>query len=219
MKEIDFIPQWYKAGRKRQVSYRRQYTVMGVAVAIMFVWSFAGNHTISKANAELNTIEADLRENAAVLEEYNSLESQILTLKEKADLLNGIDDKIDLPAVIGEISYLVSEKIVLRKVEFKTEIFGDTKTAVRTSRVTFGSASKSGKYPMPAGNTRFKVVVAGLAADPSDVANLIARLEGSQYFSRIIPGFSRNRTVGDHLATEFEIGCYLANYVERRGDK
>jgi hypothetical protein len=219
MKEIDFIPQWYKAGRKRQVSYRRQYSVMGIVVAIMLIWSFVGNHTISRANAELNTIEASLHENAAVLEEYSSLENQILTLKEKADLLNSIDDKIDLPAVLGEISYLVSEKIVLSKVEFKNELFGDPKTVQRTSRVTFGSSAKSGNNPMPTQHTRFKVVIAGLAADPSDVASLIARLEGSQYFARIIPGFSKNKTVKDHLVTEFEIGCYLANYVERTGDK
>jgi len=63
-------------------------------------------------------------------------------------------------------------------------------------------------------------VISGVAADASNVAELLCRLEDSPYFQLVYPSFSRNRNIktGTNLAgenyqaSEFEISCYLANY-------
>ena len=65
------------------------------------------------------------------------------------------------------------------------------------------------------------------------MAELIRRFEGSSYFCQVYPSFSRNKKVktasrlaeslpnikkdgaesgDDYQVSEFEIGCYLANY-------
>jgi len=86
---------------------------------------------------------------------------------------------------------------------------------------------------LPIGEVRFKVVISGLADDPSDVAALIVALEGSPYFNQVVLSFSRSVLVGPRdsipdrpnpnqsrqasgsagavAASEFEITCYLAN--------
>jgi hypothetical protein len=85
------------------------------------------------------------------------------------------------------------------------------------------------------------VVIAGVAADTRDVADLISKLEESPYFFQVVPSFSKSTKLevkgrpstsaatdavrratetrsevsdaGKSLqATEFEINCYLANY-------
>jgi hypothetical protein len=63
------------------------------------------------------------------------------------------------------------------------------------------------------------VVISGIAAEASDVARLISELEESPYFCRIVPGYSRNKKVGQFMASEFEIGCYVANFVARGEDQ
>ena len=40
MNEIDFIPQWYKAGRERKQRYIRQYALMATLFTLMLGWGF-----------------------------------------------------------------------------------------------------------------------------------------------------------------------------------
>jgi len=117
-------------------------------------------------------------------------------------------------------------------VEFVAEKFPDkqqnkasagTSAVVRAVRVTVDK-----KRQLPLGQVRFKVVIAGVAADASNVAALICKLEDSPYFFQVVLSFSRSAEVkaegtpptsggtpdvGANIAvSEFEIRCYLANY-------
>jgi hypothetical protein len=97
---------------------------------------------------------------------------------------------------------------------------------------------------LPMGDVRFKVLISGVAADASDVAALICKLENSPYFCQVVLSFSRNtdidvrksdtlrlqkdytqelsstrrdehKTEGSVRVSNFEINCYLANYLEQ----
>ncbi len=84
------------------------------------------------------------------------------------------------------------------------------------------------------------MVIRGVAADASNVAALICRLEDSPYFCQVVPSFSRTAVInaagspsfrsrtkspntkgsvqetgGKIQVSEFEISCYLANYREQ----
>ncbi len=215
MKEIDFIPLWYKAGRKRRVSYHRQYAVITAVFALMVIWSFISGHSISNAKADIRSIEDKINAGQTTFDEFNRLESTINGLNEKGEILTKLDTGIDISAVIAEISFILSERIVLSRFELSNEAFTD-KSSVSSARVAIGSRLAREKSSLPDHDTRFLVTISGIASDASDVAGLIAKLEDSAYFCRIIPGFSRNREISGHLATEFEIKCYIANYIERK---
>ncbi|HEG44529.1 MAG TPA: hypothetical protein ENH94_10825 [Phycisphaerales bacterium] len=215
MREIDFIPLWYKAGRKRRVSYHRQYAVMGSVFALMLIWSFISGLSISNAKADIRSIEDKINTQIATFDEFNRLENTINGISNKAEILTKLDTGVDISAVIAEVSFILSERIVLSGFELSNELFTD-KSGKSSSRVSIGSRMAREKSSLPENNTRFLVTIAGVAADASDVAGLIAKLEDSAYFCRIIPGFSRNREISGHLATEFEIKCYIANYIERK---
>ena len=64
MKEIDFIPQWYKDRQKQQVSYHTQYVVIIAVFAALVLWSFGTCISVSKAKAQIKRIEASLAQNA-----------------------------------------------------------------------------------------------------------------------------------------------------------
>jgi hypothetical protein len=42
MKEIDFLPEWYKNGRRRRMRYRTQYAVLGCIFVVMHIRRDAG---------------------------------------------------------------------------------------------------------------------------------------------------------------------------------
>jgi hypothetical protein len=246
MKEIDFLPEWYKSGRRRQLSYRTQYIALGGVFVVMMVWNFSAAHTISKAKAKYAQMATEQTRAEVVSAKLAALQSELRVFQKKAESMKEIDSKIDVASVIAEISFLVDENIVLSKIEFISEKFADkrkTKLFPNTGAVVRAIPGRLNGRKLPLGDVRFKVVVSGVAADASDVAALICKLEDSPYFSQVVPSFSRNteikRLSGSSFnpridlieeseevewsnrgekenirVSEFEIVCYLANYRE-----
>jgi Tfp pilus assembly protein PilN len=224
MKEIDFLPKWYKSGKRRQISYRTQYAGLAGIFVVMMVWNFAVSHSISKATAALAEAESKALVAESTSEEFAKLKSKVAQLQKQEKATEEIESKIDVTSVLAEISFLIDKKIVLSKVDFIAEKLTDK----QVRKLNSGSAVKAtggnflGKETLPLGYAKFKVMISGVAADASDVAKFICRLEDSPYFRLVYPSFSRNRKIkagtnqhGEgYQATEFEISCYLANYEE-----
>jgi len=193
MKEIDFLPEWYKSGRRRQVSYRTQYIAIGGVFVVMVVWSFITTHSISQAKAQYAQMATNQAQAEKVSAKLAELENEMSLLRKNAESIEEIDSRIDVAGVLAEMSYLIDEKIVLRKVEFIAEKFleEDDVKSPPAAVVRAVQASLSNKKELPLGNVRFKVVIAGVAADASDVATLMCKLEDSPYFCQVVLAFSR----------------------------
>jgi len=239
MKEIDFLPEWYRTGRRRKVTYRTQYVALGGIFVIMFVWNYLTSGSISRAEAELAQIRTGNPQAQAAAEQFARLKKQMSQLQEKAALIEKIDSRINVASVLAELSFLIDDEIVLRRVELLAERFPSATRGNKPARsnglVRAGSAG-GGRKDLPLGDVRFKVVIAGVAASAADVAALICELEESPYFFQVAPSFSRNTQIKpgggsagissdleqrqrgsatNIKAYEFEISCYLANYRQQ----
>ena len=193
MKEIDFLPEWYKSGRRRQVSYRTQYIAIGGVFVVMVVWSFITTHSISQAKAQYAQMATNQAQAENVSAKLAELENGMSLLRKNAESIEEIDSRIDVAGVLAEMSYLIDEKIVLRKAEFIAEKFleEDDVKSPPVAVVRAVQTSLSNKNKLPLGNVRFRVVIAGVAADASDVATLMCKLEDSPYFCQVVLAFSR----------------------------
>jgi len=241
MKEIDFLPEWYKSGLRRKVSYRTQCIALGGIFVVMVVWNFIDVHSISKARAQFaqkSTKQAEAEDLSAKLA---GLKSELRELKEKVESVEEIDSKIDVADVLAEMSFLINERIVLNKVVFDAEKIEDKRRAEPSPRagtvIRAVRTKLNEEWKLPLGDVRFRVVIDGVAADASDVASLICKLEDSPYFCQVVPSFSRTAEInvtgnpslrsgtknvnsgrearGKIQVSEFEISCYLANYLEQ----
>jgi Tfp pilus assembly protein PilN len=195
MKEIDFLPEWYKSGRRRQVSYRTQYIAIGGIFVVMMVWSFTTTSSISKARAQVAQMAASQAQAEKVSAELAGIENKIRVLRQNEESIEQIDSRIDVASVLAEISYLIDERIVLQKVELSGEKFAGEQAVKNSSStgtvVRVVKAKSKNTQGLPFGNVRFKVVLAGVAADASDVAVLMCKLEDSPYFCQVVLSFSR----------------------------
>jgi hypothetical protein len=195
MKEIDFLPEWYKSGRRRQVSYRTQYIALGGILVVMMVWSITSTRSISKARAQIVQMTDNQAQAKRVSAELAGIEDDIRVLRQNEESIEQIDSRIDVASVLAEISFLIDERIVLKKVEFTAEKFVNEQNAKRpTSTGTVVRAvrtNSSNTKEIPLGSVRFKVLLAGVAADASDVAVLMCKLEDSPYFCQVVLSFSK----------------------------
>jgi len=237
MKEIDFLPEWYKSRKRRSASYRVQCVVLGGIFAIMIVWNYFAAGSISRAEAEIARLAGGNAGMQGASVRYSQLKTQIADLQKQTAIIKNIDSRIDAAGVLAELSFLITGPTVLSRVELTAERFADE---------LYGGGAKAGSglvkavrmksseaTALPLGDVRFKVVISGVAPESSDVAALICRLEDSPYFFNVVPLYSRNmvirpvggpagrssdvesrdgKTPADISASEFEISCYLANY-------
>ncbi len=224
MKEIDFLPEWYKNSRRRQINFHTQYIVLGGIFVVMMVWNFVATGSISKAEAELSRQASAQAKAEDVSIEFDEIKGRIAELQKKTAVMEEIDSRIDVAGVLAEISFLIGEKIALSKVEFKAERFADPQAGRSNSGSPLliagqSAAGRGGDKSLLFGGVRFRVEISGVASDAGDVADLVCRLEDSPYFCLVYPSFSRSRNIKEqgsaaenYQVSEFEINCYLSNY-------
>jgi len=187
MKEIDFLPEWYKSGIRRQVNYRLQYIILSGAFAVMMVWNFVTAGSISNARAKYMQMGKIQLQSKVASIELEQCKSEIAVLHEKEKILNSIDSNIDVSNVLAELSFIISERIVLEKVELISELIPDKQNTEQKSQSlsVVKSTVPGSSTSTLLGNVCFRVLIDGVAANGSDVAALLCDLEDSPYFNRV----------------------------------
>ena len=221
MKEIDFLPEWYKSGIRRQVNYRMQYIILSGIFAVMMVWNFVSAGSVSKVKAKYMEMENMQVHSEEVSRELKEYKNEIAMLHEKEKILDSIDSKINVANVLAELSFLVEEKVVLSKVELISEKLNNQVNGMNSQSMSVVKSSvPKDNYGTLLGNVQFRIQIKGVAANGSDVAVLLCKIEDSPYFSHANLVYLKDSEVKNAKkninVSEFEIGCYLSNYHESR---
>ena len=218
MKEIDFLPQWYKNGARKLSNYRALYVTVICVSLLLVAWSFITGWSVREVRAALNQIQAVYAAGLEASREYIEVKSEMDRLQRQVNLLKRLDSKIAVSGILGELSFLIDNKMVLSKLRIEAEPFiaAEGTAAGPGRQVRVAGVWGGNRSQLVEGDVRFKVVINGLAAEAADVARLARGLEKSPYFCQVIPGVSGNKKSKGYQATEFEISCYVANYIEQR---
>lgn len=242
MKEIDFLPEWYKEGKRRRAQMRTQYAALIVIFVGMLTHNLMSAHKIDRAGAEVARLD-DRRIHADnMMHQFTTISKELSAYQKKSNAIEHVDSRIDLAAILAEISHVIGEQVALSRIEFTAEPFGEggAQSSRRGSAVQAVAKGSNSGEAMILGDVRFRITLAGVTSSSADVGALVCRLEESPYFHGVLPSFSRgkgvqvptsktsgfvagqtNRGPAESLETfqvsEFEIVCYLSNYEEIEG--
>jgi Tfp pilus assembly protein PilN len=239
VKEVDFLPDWYRESKRRRSHLRRQYAALVLIFTCMMAYNLAVTHRTARATATLARFEDDRIAAESVLHQFNIITKELEQVRSKADLVEQIDAKIDVAAMLAELSHVIDERVVLSHMEVTTEAVRPSSGggATKASGLRAAEGGQSAASSPVLAEARFKILLAGLASSPADVASLVCRLDDSAYFRDVHASFWRDTTVDVPVAprsvgrvssagadstskavtieaSEFEIVCYLANYEE-----
>jgi hypothetical protein len=235
VKELDFLPEWYKSDRRCQVHVRRQYGALVVVFLVMMTFNETAIHRAGKVSAEGARLENQRVGAEAIVQEFDVLTKRLNEVKTRAGLVEQMDSGVDIAAIMAELSHLIGDSIVLRKMDIEAEPFGRTEDKGPAKNAVVRLAEKpAGSEKEMLGRVKFRIVLTGVAAHPADVPDLVRRLDQSPYFQRVQPLFYGNtrgqagarsappsadggtavKPLGAADLTEFEIACYLGNYKE-----
>ncbi len=207
MTEIDFIPQWYKADRKRQQWYQRQYLMLILAAGLLCLWCLAAGHSAARASAAVNAAQADFEKGIRTYKQFRQLEDRCAQLKVKSQLLHTITPHSRYSAALAELACCIGPDVVVSNLVLQrqplekgvAELNGKTKVSVQVK-----PADRNAPLPL-AGVGVTQVDLSGIALSGKEVAGLIEALEQSAYFGNVAPVFSKNKQIGNAMVTEFEI--------------
>lgn len=216
MKEIDFIPEWYRADRKRKRRYVRQSTMMAIIFVVMVVWSFIVDRHVTEVNAQVQEIRSALAKGQNRVAQVMEIQGQIEQMQQKTELLDKLSGRTKMTAILAEVSYLMKDEVVLSDLILEQEDIEsakDTKSLAAAAVVQIGSPTESNEDAVvPEIPSRTVMTLNGIATEPADAAALISRMEQSMYFDGIALVFSRPKKVKEENVTEFKIRCYVADY-------
>ena len=183
MKEIDFLPKWYKADKKRKVSYRRQYIAITGMAILMLAWTGAANYSVSLARGQVAIIKDSLSVNGPVGERCREYKGVVDELKKQKAVLDTLGQRTTMSSIVAEISYLCDDNVMLSSILIDSVEFGESSGDNQQSSVRISSNSDGSKPDLLELETRMKGTITGFAAGPSNVGVLISKLEKSDFFS------------------------------------
>jgi hypothetical protein len=207
MREIDFLPEWYKTGKKRRGSYRRQYIVIIGLFVTMIAWSLAAGYTISAVEGHVEIMQKSLDAHQNIEAKFDQYNQAFSLLQERGEKLDRLTPTVEIASVFAEISYIASDNIMLTEFEIRSEIYEGASGKANAKSRSRGQKNMA----MPDPNTRYKIHVTGIAANAAAVTDFMAQMEKSPYFCLVIPGLLQD--MKDSVAMQFQISCYVDNYV------
>lgn len=238
MKDLDFLPDWYKDRKRRHSRVRKQYIALVAVFLLMMTFNLTALHRAARVAADVSRHEEQRTRAEAIVDEFNLVTRELNQMKAKADLVHRIDTGIDVAPILAEISHVVDESVILSKIEFVAEPIVAPDAAGQAQGPGMRMPKADGaQRELQLSQSTLRIVLSGVAVQPSQVADLVCRLDESAYFHHVRPSFyGRTKiSVGSPLAvskpgvasvadapgtldaTAFEITCALANYEEAVG--
>jgi len=236
VKELDFLPEWYKDRRRCHCRMRKQYIALVAIFLMMMAFNLTATHRAARVAADLTRHEGRQKDAEAVVHEFDRVTKELNRLKTRASLVRRIDTRFDVAAILAEISHIVDESVALSRIALIAEPFSkpDSNAQPKGGVVRTTGKGTGVQQDMPLGDAKLRIALAGVAVEPGHVTDLVCRLDESSYFQQVRPSSYGKTTIPAdpakpaqaHAAaagasaseipdvTTFEITCYLANYTE-----
>jgi len=231
MNDVDFLPQWYKENTRRRQGVQRQYIVLAALFLVMIVWNSVALRSIKRVSAEVALSEPHQRQAEHVSFERQELMNRLEQIEESILSLERLDSRVDVAAVLAELSVLIDRGVVLGRVAFLSIPYSREAGAWTRVQAETDLSDPEALTRQLAGWAQIGISLQGIAPKAGHVAELIRALEASSYFSQVHLKYSRHGAFGaqepaggeirgprlSEGAVEFAIDCLLA-HIERADD-
>lgn len=198
MKQIDLLPNWYRASRRRKRDLTVRGTLLGVVVVgLSLVW--AQRHTATAAAREdLTALEASFAGQAEVIRSLGELESRLEELSRKQQLLCEVAGGVPVHALVGVMSELMPPAVGLTEIRIAQPGRLAAAPGAAEAPVREGAGSRDG-------GGEGELDIQGWAASDVNVGSLMTRMTDSPVFADIRLRYSKPVIVGDRMTREFRL--------------
>jgi hypothetical protein len=215
--ELDFIPTWYHENRRRRNWYVRRYLAIAVITGLWILANLFSGSVLSKAYADLQGLRQTYEKGLQTIFQARRLQEEISVLSRQSRAVSQLRPRTAATPVLAELSRCIGERAVLTELSLSQvpleSVWGASAKTGTSVQVKLTGSPKTDW--LKESDTVTRIRLAGFALNGAEVAALISRLEESEYFTQVVPIYSKNETRFGTTAAGFEIHCLLADFVVR----
>jgi len=205
MRELEFLPDWYnRLQRRRRAAFLQTWLTLAVAGGVG-LWLFSSQRAYHASASELASLQGQVLQSAAQLEQMDRLEALQRQMRKQADLYNRLGAHVESARLLGQLAEVMPETVSLLSLEVETE-----ETPVQLS----GPARAALKDPaQPPVERRLKIKIQGVAPTDVELATFLTELNKVPFFEQVAPTYVKDKHEARHVLRQFEI-CFTVNLGE-----
>ena len=192
MNAIDFLPKRIRQQRRRRRTLGRQGVLVGLCAAGLSVLACLNQARVASAKSDLDTKQANCR---AVQEQIKTLPAQEAALREarlKVRIGAELGSRLDLQAVLAEISRMLPEGAGLLSLDCGTVAVPVSRPSESPSAGGAVQPARTGKPPIQStAEPRLRLTLTGVAPTDVDAANFMQKLQACPLFQDVDMAYTR----------------------------
>jgi Tfp pilus assembly protein PilN len=194
MRELEFLPAWYPALRRKRRFVALQAWLAGAVVAALGLWMLLAERNVRSAEASLVNLQGQLQQTDDQLHRLSELQSLKQEMSEQAEVVARLGPHVPVARLIDVLQDAMPDDMAILDLSSQSQ--------AQTKQATALSAA-SGNQPVVI-HTEL-VRLHGVVPSDVDLGNFLARLAGVPYFSDIAMTYSKDRVEGGRMMREFEV--------------
>lgn len=201
MREIEFLPDWYRQVRRRRMWLVVQWWSTFGLLIVLLVWTGVAHFRVITARRDHRALqqasdraEVDLKR----LDELNLLKRR---WDEQGEVLSKLGVSIESTRLIGTVAQATPESVALVGMHLQI----DEKIEVPRS----AAAARASKDAPPTIDRKLLIRLQGIAPSDAEVADLMAKLATITFFNDVSMSYSKDADRAGRLVREFEVTFML----------
>jgi Tfp pilus assembly protein PilN len=194
MRELEFLPPWYPALRRRRRFVTIQAWITGAFVLVLGLWMLLAERNVRAAEASLNGLQRQLAQTDDQLHRLSELQSLKQQMSQQAEVVSRLGPHLPVARLINILEAAMPDDMAILDLSAQSQ--------EQTKQATALSAASGAQSTV----VRTTVIrLHGVAPTDVDLGNFLARLAGVPYFSDIAMAYSKDRVDNGHMMREFEV--------------
>ena len=204
MKEIDFIPDWYRANRRRRRDLAVRATCLAVLAVAMIAASAGRYAQTAAAREDLAQLQASFESQEDVIHGLSVLELRLAELGASRQLVSDVAGGAPMHGVLAELSHLMPDATTL------TELRVAQGRRIADARP---AAHEDPDSAAPAPDDRDGTLeITGWAVSDINVGSLMSNMARSPLLHDVRLRYSKPAVVNGRQAREFRLTCRLPQF-------
>ncbi len=206
MRNIDFMPEWYRADRRRRNSHLTRMWLGIIGLAALFLWFTVGRSRVNEAEGHLAHLRSQNRTVQAGLGIIDQLRDEQALLLEKYKLAVQLTPRISCVETLVGLAELIPPQVAVQHLELRSSQEQPRKAKSLASVVAKLSDSKADSgNEEHSKNQELQIGLVGLAPSEMDVAVLVGQLSGRQDFHGVNLEYCNATTIEDREGCTFKL--------------
>jgi Tfp pilus assembly protein PilN len=194
MRELEFLPAWYPALRRRKRFVALQAWMAGAIVVALGSWMLLAQRNVSAAESSLAGLQSQLQQTDDQLHRLSELQSLKRQMSQQAQVVALLGPHVPTARLIDVVEEVMPSDMAILDFSMDSQ---SQMMAAPTLRAASGA--------QPAVSRSLLIRLHGVAPSDVDLGNFLARLAGVPYFDDIAMAYSKDRVDSGHLMREFEV--------------